>query len=226
MTALPPSPARRRRVLLAVAAAAVVTATVVAVVSAGSGDGGDAPGAAAGATTAAPTSAATPSGGVVPVTAAPTSVVPAPVTPEPAGDTSDADAPPPSLAAVPLDAPAAVGNGITAAVDSLEAIDGTATGPGNVAGPALRATVRITNGTDAPVSLDAVSVELATGPALDPASPLDDASEAPFSGTVAPGGSAQGVYVFSVPTADRDSVTLTVGYQAGAPLLVFTGPAA
>ena len=36
--------------------------------------------------------------------------------------------------------------------------------------------------------------------------------------------SGEGVYVFSVPTDVRDRVTLEVGYQAGAPLLLFTGP--
>jgi hypothetical protein len=30
--------------------------------------------------------------------------------------------------------------------------------------------------------------------------------------------------VFSVPAGARDSVTIEVGYQAGAPLLLFTGP--
>jgi hypothetical protein len=56
-----------------------------------------------------------------------------------------------------------------------------------------------------------------------PASPLDDPSQAPFQGTVAPGETADGVYVFSVPAGERDSVTVEVGYTAGAPLLHFSG---
>jgi hypothetical protein len=45
---------------------------------------------------------------------------------------------------------------------------------------------------------------------------------------VEPGQSAEGVYVFTVPVpADaRDQVTIEVGYEAGAPLLQFTGPVA
>jgi hypothetical protein len=216
MTTSAPRAGGRRRLLLGTAAALVV-AVVVGLVLAFSG-GGDGAG-------ATPSAATEP-----PVTATPTptevELAPPPPTPEPTGPTDDADTLPPSLPAVGLDQPAAVGNGITAVVSSLEAIDGTAQGPGNVTGPALRATLRITNGTADPVSLDAVAVDLATGPDLSPASPLDDPSRDPFSGTVAPGETAEGVYVFTVPVDDRAAVTLSVGYQAGAPFLVFTGPAA
>jgi hypothetical protein len=167
-----------------------------------------------------------PSPGAVATTpAAPPEPAPAPVTPEPAGPTEDADELPPSLTPVGFDEPAAVGNGITAEVVSLEGIEGTGQGAGNIAGPALRVTVRITNGTAAPVFLDGVAVDLAHGAELTPASPLQDPSTAPFAGTVQPSGSAVGVYVFSVPADDRDLVHLSVGYQAGAPFLVFAGPA-
>ena len=124
-----------------------------------------------------------------------------------------------------LDEPGAVGNGVTAEVVSLEAVDATGVGPGNVAGPALRVTLELTNGTAGTVSLGGVAVDLAAGPELVPASPVDDPSTAPFTGTVAAGGTARGVYVFSIAADDRDDVTLSVGYQAGAPLLVFTGAA-
>lgn len=158
-------------------------------------------------------------------TAPPLELAPAPVTPEAAGPTEDVTQLPPSLPPVGLDEQAAVGNGITAQVLSLEAIEGTGTGPGNIAGPALRATIRLTNGTEAPVSLDGVAVDLAHGTELIPASPLDDPSAAPFAGTAQPSADAVGVYVFSVPAGDRHLVSLTVGYQAGAPFLVFTGSA-
>jgi hypothetical protein len=162
------------------------------------------------------------------VVAAPTAPTPAPApetTPEPTGPTGNVDDPPPSRPAVALDAAAEVGDGVSASLVSLDAIEGTATGPGNIAGPALRITVRIENGTDEPVSLDGVVVDLASGRDLVPASPLDDPSVAPFTGTVAPGEHADGVYVFTIPEEDRGSVTVSVGYQAGAPLMVFTGSA-
>jgi hypothetical protein len=158
------------------------------------------------------------------VVSAPTAPTPQ-STPEPTGPTDDVDDPPPSRPAVALDAAAEAGDGVSASLVSLDAIEGTATGPGNIAGPALRITVRIANGTDEPVSLGGVVVDLASGRDLVPASPLGDPSAAPFAGTVAPGEHADGVYVFTIPEEDRGSVTVSVGYQAGAPLLVFTGSA-
>lgn len=213
MSLLARSTATRTRRLIALGASLVlVVAVVVLALVLGDGespaDTGAAPG--AGSTTA---------------PAAPPELAPAPVTPEPAGPTEDATELPPSLAPVGFEEQAAVGNGITAEVVSMEAIEGTAQGPGNIAGPALRVTVRITNGTADPVSLDGVAVDLAHGTELVPASPLDDPSEAPFAGTVQPSGSAVGVYVFTVPADDRELVSLSVGYQAGAPFLVFTGAA-
>ena len=207
----------RRRVWLGAAVAVVaVVLTVVSLLLSGADDDRT-PSAAAGETTASTTTAP-------PVVPAPTAPTPAP-TPETTGPTGDVDDPPPSRPAVALDAAAEAGDGVSASLVSLDAIEGTATGPGNIAGPALRITVRIQNGTGAPVSLDGVVVDLASGPDLVPASPLTDPSAAPFAGTVAPDEHADGVYVFTIPEADRESVTVSVGYQAGAPLMVFTGSA-
>ncbi|MGY1727479.1 hypothetical protein ACI79J_10960 [Geodermatophilus sp. SYSU D01062] len=216
--ATPPPPSRRRRLLAALAVVLCAVLAVLAVVAGRDGDpGGDT--AAAGppeaTATAYPTEVVLPTG----------TVPPPPPTPEPTGPTEDATALPPSLDPVGFDDEAAVGNGVTATVEGLEAVEGSAEGPGQVAGPAVRVTVRIVNGTDAPVSLDAVAVDMTHGPDATPASPLDDVSAAPFSGTVEPGGSAAGVYVFTVPEDDRDAVTVAVGYQAGAPYLVFAGSA-
>jgi hypothetical protein len=219
----------RRRLALGAVLLLVAAALVTLLLTVGGSDDADGEAApSAQAASAAPTSAApTPAAptSAAPTSAAPATVVPAADTPEPTGPTADADEGPPSLSPVALDQPAAVGNGITAEVVDLEAIDGSAVGPGNVAGPALRVTVRIANGTDAPVALGGVAVDLASGPELVPASPLGDASATPFSGTVEAGGTAEGVYVFSIAEADRAEITLSVGYQAGAPFLVFTGAA-
>jgi hypothetical protein len=210
---------RRRRLVAAIVAVVVLAAAVLTLVLTVGGDddrdedGGG--GTAAG--SSAPTSAP-------PTAPGSETVAPLPPTPAPTGPTEDVDEPPAALAEVALDAPAAVGNGVVATVPSIESFEGAADGPGNIAGPALRITVRIENGTAEAVSLDGVAVNLYTGDDRAPASPLEDPSRAPFTGTVAPGDSAEAVYVFSVATDARDVVTLEVGYQAGAPLLLFTGP--
>ena len=218
MTLLSRLSALGTRVRLAMAGAVVaVLAALIVVPLTLPESGGDA-------AAASPTSPSDPTGSPVPATPSP-ELAPAPVTPTPTGPTADVDEPPASVDPVSLDEQAAVGNGITAEIVSLEAIDGTGQGPGNVAGPALRATIRLTNGTGEEVGLDGVAVSMGHGVDLVPASPLDDPSAAPFRGTVQPGESADGVYVFTVPADDRDLVSLSVGYQAGAPFLVFTGPA-
>jgi hypothetical protein len=198
----------RRRLLLAVIAALVVIALVVVIVLLNRNDKATDDAAAA-----ASTSAATDTS------------VPSPLpTPTPTGPTGVVDQPPAALPEVPLDASAAVGNGIVAALPKIDAIEGTGTGPGNIAGPALRVTVRIKNGTSEAVSLGGVAVNMSYGADKTPASPLDDPSRQPFDGMLAAGASADGVYVFSVPKDARGTVTVEVGYQAGAPLLLFTGP--
>ncbi len=148
-----------------------------------------------------------------------------PVESDPAGQPGAADERPRSLLAVALDAPAETGDGVTGSLVSIEAIDGTGVGRGNVAGPALRVTIRLTNGTDESVPLGGVTVELDHGTDAVPASPLDDPSRSPFGGTLEPGAEAEGVYVFRVPADDRRLVTVSVGYRAGAPFMVFSGSA-
>jgi hypothetical protein len=206
-----PAAGGRRRLLLAAVAAVVVVALVVLAVVLGNDD--DTSDTAASGRTATSSSPTDPS--VSP---------PSPPTPTPTGPTENVDEPPPSLPEVPLDGAAAVGNGIVATLPKIEAIEGTAVGPGNIAGPALRVTVRVENGTAEAVSLDGVAVNMSYGPERTPASPLDDPSRRPFGGMVAAGQSAEAIYVFSIPAGDRDAVTVEVGYQAGAPLLLFTGP--
>jgi hypothetical protein len=146
-----------------------------------------------------------------------------PPTPEPSGPTAEATDLPPALSAVGLTDEAAVGDGVTGRLVSIEAVQGDGEGVGNIDGPSLLVTVELTNGTDAPVSFDAVAAEAYTGADLTPATLLDDPQGNPLRGTVDPGESITGSYVFYVPESDRGDVTIQVGYQAGAPYLVWRG---
>jgi hypothetical protein len=207
---------RTRRLWLLAALAAVVVAAlvVVLIVVTGSDDDGSTDPAAS--RIPVPT-AAVPTG----TAATPTSAAPGPT-----GPVVNADELPPALAPVPLDGTADTGDGVTATLPSIEAIQGTANGPGNIAGPALRVTVRIQNGTGEPISVEGVAVNVYLGAELAPASPLDDPSQQAFTGLVQPGESADGVYVFTVPTDRRDAVTVEVGYAPGVPFMRWTGPVA
>jgi hypothetical protein len=204
---------RRGRWPALAAVIVVVVAVLVAVALLGDDDGD-------GGRTASATIPPAAAGTSSPATEAPTASEPAASesTPPVQGGT---DGVPPALPAVALDQPVEQAD-VTGSIVSLQAVDGQATGPGDVAGPALMVTVRLVNGTGGALSLDAVSVNLFSGPDRAPASPLGDQRRVPFTGTLAAGRTAEGVYVFAVPTGDRDRIDVEVGYLPGQPLAVFS----
>ena len=65
-----------------------------------------------------------------------------------------------------------------------------------------------------------------TDAAGNPAGPIAADPSAPLSGVLDPGATKSGTYVFTVPADQRNPVTVTVNYSAGAPTLVFTGQVA
>lgn len=134
----------------------------------------------------------------------------------------DANDPPPALDPVALDA-GAEADGIEGSLVRVEEIEGSAQGPGNINGPALRITVRLVNGTIEELSLSGVAINVFHGADRTPAPPLEDRSQSPFAGALPPGDAAEGGYVFRVPADDRDDVRVEVGVRPGAPVLVFTG---
>ncbi|MDP9429301.1 MAG: hypothetical protein M3Q47_10705 [Actinomycetota bacterium] len=217
-----------RRWLLLAAAAVVAALAVLAAVLTATGEEGATDAAAAGT----PASSA-PAAGFGPAAPESPAASESPAGPPEAGPSEPpatavvpvgADEPPPSRAPVALDEPAE-DSGISARIVRVEAVEGAGTGPGNVAGPALRVTLRLDNGAAEPLDLGGVTVDLAWGAELSPASPVEDPSAVPLSGTLAPSDSAEGSYVFGVPDDERDDVTVSVAYRAGAPVLVLTGPA-
>jgi hypothetical protein len=227
-----PRPVWRDRRWIAVAV--TVVAALLVVLALFTGGGGDPATAAGGSTTptttAAPSSSTTaPPAPQASTSGSPTTDVPG-VTP-PAGSTTAApagsgDEAPTSLAPVALTERATGGDGVSAALSSLEAIDASGSGIGSVGGPALRVVVTVTNGSAAALDLGAVQVTTTYSDEQTVASPVNDPSVSLLGGSLSPGATASGTYVFSVPADQRDVVTVTVGHAAGAPLLVFTGAAA
>lgn len=203
----------RRRAVLAGLAVIVVAAVAAAALAMGDGDRG----AAAGDRSAAATAAA---GTADPGNAAP----PPPLAPpaDPDVEPVAADQLPPALPPAPLDEPVVL-EGTTVGVPEIEAIEAQARGRGSIAGPALRVTVRLDNGTAAPLSLDDAAVTLAFGDDATPAPPVEDGSAAPFAGTLEPGAAADGVYVFRVPEDQRGAVTVQVAVRPGSSVVTFAG---
>lgn len=98
----------------------------------------------------------------------------------------------------------------------------TARGPGEISGPGLAVSVEVTNASDADLALDAISVTL-TDSAGTPSSYVPVSDSQPFAGTLAPGKSATGTYVFTIPTDKRSPITVGLIYGPSTSVVLFTG---
>lgn len=127
-------------------------------------------------------------------------------------------------AATPLGAPATDAGGLRFAIASIDAVQGEASAPGEIGGPALQVTLRATNTSTSPVDLSLTVVDLRHGADQVPAAPFT-VGTTPLGGTLAPGASATGVYVFAVPDQRRDQVTIYVNARPELPSVVFEGSA-
>jgi hypothetical protein len=118
----------------------------------------------------------------------------------------------------------AVKKGVVVRVAKIESVSGKASIPGEVAGPSIRFTVTVSNGTDAPIGLDTVAVNSYYGSSKTPAISLSSPGGKPFAGTLSSGSSATGVYVFNIPKSSRTHVELTVDFSVNTVLAVYSGP--
>lgn len=202
-------PQRRRMIWVWVAAiaavAVVVTGAVIAVNVTGTDAGAGAP----------PPDATAPEESVPPIeTDLPT---PAPGATEPSETVEPVE--------VALDESAEPMSGVSIAVSDLESVEGEPRGPGEVAGPALRATVSITNSTDDEVDLRRAVLTLLAGEDESPATEVSGPGGSPFPASVGPGETASGTFVFTVPLAQRDIVRLILDLTSSVASTVFVGPA-
>jgi hypothetical protein len=126
-------------------------------------------------------------------------------------------------APVPITATAHFGTGLSLRVTRLEQVRGVAHGPGEVAGPAVRMTVRLTNRSTEGISLESVVLAVSYGADQTPASPLHGPGGRAFSGTLEPGASATARYVYAIPDAGRDRVRMVASYTGDAPAVALAG---
>lgn len=210
--------ATRRRVLLALVALAVVAlASILWVVTSGEDSpSGTASSSANESADRSPSATSVPEGS----SSQPGTPPPTTGTPPPTTGTDDL---PVSLEPVPLDQTADFGDEVSAQLLDLEGIQAQGQGVGEISGPAIRVTVQLTNGTGAPLSLDAVTVSLYFAPALTPAPPISDPEAVPFRGSLAAGESAEAIYTFSIGNDDRDDISVTVSHSPSSTMVVFNG---
>lgn len=173
--------------------------------------------------TPAPTSTAT-SGSPPPVTATPVST---PVQAPTPGST-EASVPSQKITkrkAVTLDGRGTAADDVTVTLTKVAAITAKAVGPGEVSGPGLAVTVAVKNGTSQPVDLGSAVVN-ATASDDTPAAAMTGKPARSLKGSVEPGATASGVYVFTLAKGRRDPVTVEVTVTSAGPVVVFRGRAA
>jgi hypothetical protein len=124
-----------------------------------------------------------------------------------------------------IDATGDFGNGVTARLSRIEAINATATLPGEFSGPAVALRVEVTNRSARTISLGTVIVDLVYGDNLS-AYPVTDPKRVPLSGDLAAGDTTAGDYVFTIAPEARDHVQVRIRYAAEKPTIVFTGSVA
>lgn len=113
---------------------------------------------------------------------------------------------------------------LAATVTAMTAVQGEAKGPGEIAGPAVSFTVRITNTTGRTADLSHTVVNAYYGADASPAQPLTAGTVA-FPTSLADGAGATGSFVFTVPESARDSVLVTVDTSVANPVVAFKGAA-
>jgi len=210
MTETTPMPPRRKALIWGGAIiAAIALAAVIWFLVGGRGESGPTP---------SPSVSTTPSASGSPSATPGDSASPDPSTPA----ESNGPVAPEAEPVAPDEVVVAPGD-VTISLARIEGVDGEAVTPGEVSGPAVRVTVDITNGGDEPLDLGYAVVNGYYGASRTPSSTFTRPGGQPFSGALAPGQSAQGVYLFSVPLADRGDVTITVDYKIGESTIVFRG---
>jgi hypothetical protein len=135
------------------------------------------------------------------------------------------DAPPAPVQDAELDDVVILDTGVGVEVVEITGITVEAETPGEVAGPAVAATIRFENESGEPLDLSGAMVSLVDA-AGNVAVPTTSSPAAPAFGTFDDGEAAEGTYVFRIPEDTRHEITLTVDYTAGAPVVVFHGSVA
>ncbi|UQB14202.1 hypothetical protein [Clavibacter nebraskensis] len=120
---------------------------------------------------------------------------------------------------VGLDETAAFPGSIQARIVSVTPTSTDGGRVGELSGDAVDVRLELVNVTDAAVAVDSVAVNVFYGADRTPATPAD--SDTVIRGSLEPGASATGDYVFSAPAASAGAISVVVARDAGSPVVVF-----
>jgi hypothetical protein len=123
----------------------------------------------------------------------------------------------------PIADPGTVKPGLTAQITKFEAVNGVAKTPGETSGPSVRFTVTMTNSGSSAESLATTVVTAYYGNDNTPALQLSEPGGVDMPASVPGGGTAAGVYIFTIPIDQRKNVLLKVDYSIKVAPLVFQG---
>ena len=123
----------------------------------------------------------------------------------------------------PLRKKADVDDGVAVRVSRIQAVEGEARGPGEVAGPALRVSIEVNNTSGEELAMDLALTNLYYGKDRTPASTLSGPGASPLPATLAPGKQASGRYVFGVPARGRNPLVIEFSLRADRPTILFEG---
>ncbi len=113
---------------------------------------------------------------------------------------------------------------ITVSLKSIKSTKVTGHGPGEISGPALVVTVVVKNGSKSRVSVDSAIVTLIDSKG-NVGTPMTESPARPFTGSVAAGDSATGVYVFQIGKKVRNPIRVSVTYSTEHTTALFVGNA-
>jgi hypothetical protein len=113
---------------------------------------------------------------------------------------------------------------VAVSLKSIKSTKVTGHGPGEISGPALVVTVVVRNGSKSSVSVDSAIVTLIDSKG-NVGTPMTESPAHPFTGSVAAGDSATGVYVFQIGKKVRNPIRVSVTYSTEHTTALFVGNA-
>ena len=135
---------------------------------------------------------------------------------------SDADGGLPESEEYALDASAPLADGVDVRLSSLTSIEAKAAIPGEIGGPGVQAVVEVTNSSSETVDLSRISIDLTDADGVSAGQVTTDPAR-PLMGSLEPGASASGTFVFVVPADQRADARFVLSYVAGQPQIVLAG---